>query len=449
MLRMTRSFCQSMFERTGKCSYGDNCKYSHGQEGGQGAGDANNMQQQQFGGGGSSGMGFMPGLQGGNAGHGEDWERDRDRSNPGARGLDKIALAARKTRLCEKFMSTGSCPYENRCTFAHGFEELRGHEGGPGGAASSRPDFRGERPPPGQVMRNDMPNAGQQQHAGPPGLHRLSQRHPKPRGLAEPPPMRIAWCHPMQAPRRQGSEASPKRSRGGLPHPPGGPPPPFLGPPTASHPGAASSSTHYPPGGVLGSAAAATPTSGGIPKAPASTLGTAPSAAANAGKVREPRVRDGGGGAVRFGSDEQQCVGGACKDLPLAMNDRWTAFDAHRRGEMRACAQAVGACVAMSQGFFDVEQWDAVIEALGASTARKAADECDASHIPFPSALCYEQDVTFVDRVRAICGILNIGNAAALSKEKPAALQAAVVAIRNGSAFRSTPFADDADAYLG
>ncbi|MEW5302876.1 MAG: hypothetical protein WDW36_005616 [Sanguina aurantia] len=396
----------TLFERTGKCSYGDNCKYSHGQEGGQGAGDANNMQQQQFGGGGSSGMGFMPGLQGGNAGHGEDWERDRDRSNPGARGLDKIALAARKTRLCEKFMSTGSCPYENRCTFAHGFEELRGHEGGPGGAASSRPDFRGERPPPGQVMRNDMPNAGQQQHAGPPGAPQAGLR-----GLSQ-------------------------AVKGGPAPPPGGPPPPFLGPPTASHPGAASSSTHYPPGGVLGSAAAATPTSGGIPKAPASTLGTAPSAAANAGKVREPRVRDGGGGAVRFGSDEQQCVGGACKDLPLAMNDRWTAFDAHRRGEMRACAQAVGACVAMSQGFFDVEH-------------PTAADECDASHIPFPSALCYEQDVTFVDRVRAICGILNIGNAAALSKEKPAALQAAVVAIRNGSAFRSTPFADDADAYLG
>ncbi len=26
----------------------------------------------------------------------------------------------RKTRLCERFMQTGNCPYGDKCTFAHG-----------------------------------------------------------------------------------------------------------------------------------------------------------------------------------------------------------------------------------------------------------------------------------------------------------------------------------------
>ena len=60
-----------------------------------------------------------------------------------------------------------------------------------------------------------------------------------------------------------------------------------------------------------------------------------------------------------------------------------------------------------------------------------------------------QQEVKFVDRVRAVCGILNIGNAAALSKEKPAALQAAIAAIKNGIAFRENPFADDVESYCG
>ena len=29
-----------------------------------------------------------------------------------------------KTELCEKFQSTGFCPYGNKCQFAHGKEEL-------------------------------------------------------------------------------------------------------------------------------------------------------------------------------------------------------------------------------------------------------------------------------------------------------------------------------------
>lgn len=57
-------------------------------------------------------------------------------------------------------------------------------------------------------------------------------------------------------------------------------------------------------------------------------------------------------------------------------------------------------------------------------------------------------EVTFIDRIRATCGILNIGHAASLNKEKPAALQAALTAVRTGAAFRENPFADDVEQYL-
>lgn len=32
-----------------------------------------------------------------------------------------------KTKLCEKFMGLGRCPYDERCTYAHGYEELRSY----------------------------------------------------------------------------------------------------------------------------------------------------------------------------------------------------------------------------------------------------------------------------------------------------------------------------------
>jgi hypothetical protein len=33
-----------------------------------------------------------------------------------------------KTRLCERFEMDGNCPYGNKCTFAHGLQELRDRE---------------------------------------------------------------------------------------------------------------------------------------------------------------------------------------------------------------------------------------------------------------------------------------------------------------------------------
>ena len=57
------------------------------------------------------------------------------------------------------------------------------------------------------------------------------------------------------------------------------------------------------------------------------------------------------------------------------------------------------------------------------------------------------QEVTYVDRVRAVCGILKIGNAAS-AEHRPAAQHAAMAAIKTGVAFRTNPFADDVEAYL-
>eukprot|EP00877_Chromochloris_zofingiensis_P005297 jgi/Chrzof1/14769/Cz09g15150.t1 len=53
-----------------------------------------------------------------------------------------------------------------------------------------------------------------------------------------------------------------------------------------------------------------------------------------------------------------------------------------------------------------------------------------------PSPVAGKSDVSYLDRVRAICGILQIGNAAELSQQKPAALQSAIQSIKDGKAFR-------------
>ena len=58
-----------------------------------------------------------------------------------------------------------------------------------------------------------------------------------------------------------------------------------------------------------------------------------------------------------------------------------------------------------------------------------------------------QQEVTFVDKVRAICGVLSIGNAALLGKDKPLALQTAAMSLRNGNAFKDNPFADSVEGY--
>ncbi len=58
------------------------------------------------------------------------------------------------------------------------------------------------------------------------------------------------------------------------------------------------------------------------------------------------------------------------------------------------------------------------------------------------------QEVTFVDKVRALCGVLNIGNAAVLAKEKPLALQTAAMSLRNANAFKENPFADSVERYI-
>ncbi len=51
----------------------------------------------------------------------------RLRRRGGRAGADRASGAPwnRKTRLCTKFVNTGSCPYGDRCNFAHGQHELK------------------------------------------------------------------------------------------------------------------------------------------------------------------------------------------------------------------------------------------------------------------------------------------------------------------------------------
>lgn len=53
-----------------------------------------------------------------------------------------------------------------------------------------------------------------------------------------------------------------------------------------------------------------------------------------------------------------------------------------------------------------------------------------------------------MDKVRALCGVLGIGNAGVLAADKPLALQTAAMSLRNGNAFRENPFADSVERYI-
>ena len=65
-----------------------------------------------------------------------------------------------------------------------------------------------------------------------------------------------------------------------------------------------------------------------------------------------------------------------------------------------------------------------------------------------PLPVLQREEVTYVDRVRAVCAILKIGHAAAAVEGRPAVQSAALAAVRSGAAFRASPFSDDVEAYL-
>ncbi|PNH12927.1 Zinc finger CCCH domain-containing protein 39 [Tetrabaena socialis] len=144
------------FAQTGACNYGDNCKFAHvpreggaggGQQGDRGAGGRRGGRGGDHRGGGDRGDYRGGGGGGGGGGGDRGFGGGGDRGGGGGAGsmVDdeqgrKHSGVARKTRLCDKFMTLGACPYGDKCTFAHGMEELR--------AAAPRESEAG--PTPGQ-----------------------------------------------------------------------------------------------------------------------------------------------------------------------------------------------------------------------------------------------------------------------------------------------------------
>lgn len=55
-------------------------------------------------------------------------------------------------------------------------------------------------------------------------------------------------------------------------------------------------------------------------------------------------------------------------------------------------------------------------------------------------------DVPLVERVRAMCALLGVGEA--LGKPDPAAVQAAMMATRSGVAFQETAYADSIETFI-
>ncbi|GFR39779.1 hypothetical protein Agub_g264 [Astrephomene gubernaculifera] len=247
------------FMQTGSCNYGDNCKYAH-----------LTRAQAEAGGGGPMGQQNDRGNRRAGRGGGGDDES-------GGRGKN---AGARKTRLCEKFMNLGYCPYGDKCTFAHGMEELRSAQG----------------------SRDVHMSEGQQ--------HQQQQ-------------------HSLSAPATQQESYS-----------------------------------------------------------------SAATAAANTATGQAAGAAPGRG---------QAAVGQPAGKPPAA-----AATAAGQQGDGAATSAASG-------------------QAATASLAK---------------------EVTFVDKVRALCGVLAIGNAAALAQEKPLALQTAAMSLRNSNALKENPFADSVERYL-
>jgi hypothetical protein len=84
----------------GKCNYGPGCRYAHGE------GD---LRPSVAGVAGAAAPAAAPRMMPAAMGSGP--------SKAGAIGKNP---EIHKTRLCERFMQTGMCPYAGKCTFAHG-----------------------------------------------------------------------------------------------------------------------------------------------------------------------------------------------------------------------------------------------------------------------------------------------------------------------------------------
>eukprot|EP00047_Mylnosiga_fluctuans_P002299 m.223981 g.223981 ORF g.223981 m.223981 type:complete len:243 (+) comp11014_c0_seq1:154-882(+) len=97
------------FTSTGQCPFGERCGFAHGQ-----------MELNIIPGGVPPGPPMQPPM----AGYpGYEYFPMAEMPPPQMKRAPVMELA--KTRLCKHFTATGTCPYDNRCLFAHGQNELR------------------------------------------------------------------------------------------------------------------------------------------------------------------------------------------------------------------------------------------------------------------------------------------------------------------------------------
>ncbi|KAL6762153.1 hypothetical protein V8C86DRAFT_2521547 [Haematococcus lacustris] len=393
----------------GRCRFGDTCRYAHGES--QLRALPSDIPE-----------GLLERLRESGAHHGENSGGGPDGAagapGPGGprgpgyeRGIRERDETLRKTRLCKEWTAHNTCVYGDRCFYAHGQRELRP------GPDPSRPGAGGPSPAPGAANMPGMMMGGGQM--GMPGIMGGTGQV----GLGSNPAAAAAMMmNPMAAQMMM-----------------------------AAGMGAG--------GGMMGSM--------GLPGMMAAGMGGQgmgmPGMMMGAGGrgVTDPRQ----GTAMRPDAQmDRRLVGQAPGGKPVLSNllqplppeARPPSLPAPSAHQPPDAGLRPGSQGGPAVGFKRTRAGEAVPGASGPggatdpSTQGGAKSQSEAAGVG-PAGLhdlAVRLDMRYIDRVRATCSVLNIGELSKQGVSKPEQIQGALTAARNRMLYKANSYADDVASYL-